>query len=886
MVTFDTARTLQVAPGPPTAGWRGGTLAPVPDPLSASDPTLAPPEGLDPELVDRLTLLARTPQLLVACDYDGTVAPLVDDPMTATPHPETVTALRALAVLPNTDVAVISGRSLRDLAALSRLPDEIHLVGSHGSEFDIGFGHSLTPEQRQLRRRIDVDVTAIANDHERITLEHKPAAVAVHYRTVPADERPAVIEAIEQGPAALDGVHLHHGDQVVELLVVDTDKGQALSALRHRLASSAVVFLGDSPTDEDAFATLHGPDLGIKVGGGESRAHLRVPSADEVATALALLCELRTDWTTGAGAVPIADHTLLSDERTAALVTPDARVTWLCAPRIDSAAVFAELVGGPTAGYFAVRPAGENGRPTQRYDGATLTCRTEWPSLVVTDYLDVSNGRSQRMAGRSDLIRVVEGTGPARVEFAPRLQFGRLATRLECRDHGVEVVGATDLIALRAPGVTWEIVDDGVHQTAVADLPMGGDPVVLELRFGTASLKADQTAEPDRRTATARHWSDWADQLDLGDVERATVERSALTLKGLCHGPTGAIVAAATTSLPETIGGIRNWDYRYCWLRDAALTAAALVRLGTPAEAMALLDWVLGIVESRDDPARLSPLYLVTGRHLPPEADLAELAGYAGSRPVRIGNAADGQVQLDVFGPIVDLVWLLGERGAPLSSSHWRLVNSMVDAVAARWHEPDHGIWEIRKPPRHHVHSKVMCWVTVDRALRVADEFVDDDHDEWVALRDRIAEDVLTNGWNEERGSFTAAYDGTDVDASTLAVGLCGLLTGDDPRFVGTVAAVERELRSGSTVYRYLEDDGLPGEEGGFHLMTSWLVDAYLLAGRRADAEALFAELVGHAGATGLLSEEVDPATGRSLGNHPQAYSHLGLINNALNLAE
>jgi GH15 family glucan-1,4-alpha-glucosidase len=294
---------------------------------------------------------------------------------------------------------------------------------------------------------------------------------------------------------------------------------------------------------------------------------------------------------------------------------------------------------------------------------------------------------------------------------------------------------------------------------------------------------------------------------------------------------------------------------------------------------------VLHILESRDDPERLHPLYNVTGRHLPPEAEITELPGYAGSRPVRVGNAAERQVQLDVFGPIVELVQLLLDRDAPLSGRHWRLVEAMVKAVERRWMEPDNGIWEIRKPPRHHVYSKVMCWATVDRAITVADHFTGKPHDEWTALRDTIAGDVLENGYKSEVGAFTSAYDGTDLDASSLAVGLQGLVAPDDARFLGTITAVERTLLDGATVYRYLEDDGLPGREGGFNLMTSWLIDAYHLVGRDDDAHALFKKLCALAGPTGLLAEEYDPATGRALGNHPQAYSHLGVINNAVNLA-
>jgi len=837
------------------------------------------------ELAARMAHLARAPQLLVACDYDGTVAPLVDDPMAALPHRETVIAMRALALLPQTHVAVISGRSLRDLATLSRMPQEIHLVGSHGTEFDIGFGSSLPPDVARARDRVEAALRAIALRTEGAVVEPKPAAVAFHYRTVDPALVSAALAEIETGPGTIEGVHVRHLNQVVELALIPTDKGHALEDIRHRVGATTVLYLGDDVTDEDAFRSLAGPDVGVKVGDGPTIAEFRVAGTDAVAELLASLNDQRSSWLAGAGIVPIEQHSLLSDLRTAAIVTPDADIVWWCVPRIDSSAVFAELVGGPPAGGFRVGPAGGGPASQQRYLGDTMILETSWPDLTVTDYLDCSAGRPGRLAGRSDLIRVLEGEGVAEIEFAPRLDFGRFPTRLGRRDDGIEVLGASDLMVLRAPRVDWEIVGDGHHQTAFGRVELGDGPVTLELRCGTANLRAESSDEAGRRHATERYWSDWADRLAEPELAGPLVRRSALTLKALCHAPTGAILAAPTTSLPEHLGGVRNWDYRYCWLRDAALSAAALVRLGSDEEAMAFLDWVLRIVEQRDDPERLHPLYLVTGRHLPPEAEIAELAGYAGSRPVRVGNAAERQVQLDVFGPIVELVQLLIDAGAPVSSQHWRLVETMVKAVERRWHEPDNGIWEIRKPPRHHVHSKVMCWTTVDRAISVAPHFVDPDQHAWRELRNRIAADVLEHGWKDEVGAFTAAYDGIDLDASVLVVGLSGLLPPDDARFVATVEVVERELRDGPTVYRYRADDGLPGAEGGFHLMTSWLVEALHLIGRHDDARELFDDLAGLTGPTGLLSEEYDPAQGRSLGNHPQAYSHLGLIGNALTLS-
>ena len=845
----------------------------------------------DVELVAGLDRLATAPQLLVACDYDGTIAPIVDDPMKALPLRDTSVALRGLANLPQTEVAVISGRSLRDLAALSRLPAEIHLVGSHGTEFDIDFALDLDPALRERLSRLVDALTDVVTAHPGVSLEKKPASVAVHYRAIGDDaEVEQILAALEAIASDITELTVHHGKKVCELLLIPTDKGRALNTVRANVGATAVLYVGDDTTDELAFATLHGPDVAVKVGAGETAASFRVATPHDAAILLAALSRRRADWLAGAGVTPINEHAMLSDQRTAAIVTPDARITWLCVPRIDSSAIFAELLGGEPAGHFSVRPANVAEEAVQTYVDDSLVLRTDWPSVSVTDYLDCSEGRPKRISGRTDLVRVLEGTGVARIEFAPRLDFGRFPTQLDVRDGGLEVVNAADLVVLRSPGVEWTIEDVGAHQTAVANVDLSQGPVTLELRCGTASMRPDRTDEIDRRTATQAFWADWAAGLDLPDdlvgVDAGLVRRSALTLKALCYGPTGAILAAATTSLPEFIGGVRNWDYRYCWIRDASLSAGALVRLGSIEEGMDLLDWLLQVIESSDvGPERLSPLYTVTGGSLPPEATIEELAGYAGSRPVRVGNAADHQVQLDVFGPVLELIHQLGQVDAPLSARHWRLVEDLVDAVDKRWTEPDQGIWEVRSAPRHHVNSKVMCWVTVDRAIRIASDTFGRERPEWEALRDAIKTDIITNGWSDDLDSFTTAYDGTDLDASVLAIGLFGMLEPDDPRYAATVAAVESWLRAGDTVYRYKHEDGLPGEEGGFNLMTSWLIDAKVQIGDLESAKQLFAAYVDLAGPTGLLAEEVDPDTGRALGNHPQAYSHLGLISNALSLA-
>jgi GH15 family glucan-1,4-alpha-glucosidase len=441
-------------------------------------------------------------------------------------------------------------------------------------------------------------------------------------------------------------------------------------------------------------------------------------------------------------------------------------------------------------------------------------------------------------------------------------------------------------MVLRSPGVSWEITSDGTCDTATAVLtPAPGQPVVLEFRHGTSDLSAHPVPEERRRELSGAHWSRWLDGLSLPGVHDELVSRSALTLRALCHAGTGAIMAAATTSLPEEIGGSRNWDYRHCWVRDAALTAQALVSLGSTGEAAAFLAWLHRVLARLPGPERLQPVYALDGSSLPPEAVIDTLPGYAGSRPVRIGNVADQQVQLDVFGPVVELIRALAARRAHLSDADWLVAVSMCEAVARRWHEPDHGIWEERTQPRHHVHTKVMCWVAVDRAIRLASEHGRQADPGWPGLRHAIAADVLSSGWNEEAQAFTAVYGSTDLDAASLQVAISGLLDPADERFHATVTAVEAKLRSGCTVYRYRRDDGLRGQEAGFHLCTAWLVEAYLLTGRRADAKELFGQLAATAGPTGLLPEEYDPVAERSLGNHPQAYSHLGLIRCATLLA-
>ena len=853
---------------------------------------MSAPEGLDgaaridPDLRAALGHLARVPQLLVACDYDGTLAPIVDDPTRAVPLPESVAALRTLAALPQTTVAVVSGRALRDLATLSRLPGEVHLVGSHGSEFDVGFVQRLLPEQVEIRSRLKRELRDIADGAPGIRLESKPASVAVHLRTADPQVATRVVDAVLSGPATWPGVHVKKGKQVVELSVVATHKGTALDQLRSQLSASAVLFIGDDVTDEDGFAHLHGPDLGVKIGPGETRARFRVAEPIDAARLLALVLHTRRAWLFGERAVPIERHSMLSNGRTVALLTPDAKVTWLCHPRPDSAATFADLLGGTPAGHFTIAPE-RGGLPLgQRYRPGTMTVETRWSGLTVTDWLERPS-----FDGRADstLVRALSGSGRVRLDFAPRPEFGQVRASLQPLGDGLLVLGSAEPLTLYSPGIEWDVIADGGYESAraVVDLGAAGGALTLELRFGSHSLDHPAASLPERQHVAEQPWRDWVGGLRLPGVARDLVGRSALTLRGLCHEATGSILAAATTSLPEEVGGVRNWDYRYCWLRDAAMTARVLVDLGSLTEAEALLRWIDGCVErTGGHPERLHPLYTVDGYELGAEAVIDTLPGYAGSRPVRVGNLANHQLQLDVFGPVADLLAGVADARGSVRDDEWRVLEAMVQAVERRWHEPDHGLWEARLAPRHHVYSKVMCWMTVDRALEMTRKHAGRDRPEWVELRDRIGANVLEHGWHDAAGAYTVAYGDEDMDASSLWIGLSGLLPDDDPRFLATVLKVEAELRSGPVVYRYRWEDGLPGREGGFHICTAWLIEAYLRTGRRGDAEELFTQMLDTAGPTGLLPEQYDPLAERGLGNHPQAYSHLGLIRCALLLDE
>lgn len=829
--------------------------------------------------------VAQTPRLLLATDFDGTLAEIVADHDAAQADPDAVALLRRAASMPQTCVAIVSGRSLSDLK--SRVGDipNAWFVGSHGAEIE---GPRLSRRLPDLSRVLDPvqqRVQALAPASKGFRLERKPGSIAVHYREVEPALAANVVSRLNE-LAQASNLSARPGKMVLELIAVQADKGSALKHVIFYAGATGTYYAGDDVTDEDAFKALSATDLSVKVGQGDSQADVCVADVVAARGIMATLLDERAAWLSEIMAPPIESHSMLSDQRTLAIVRPDATICWMCAPRLDSAAIFASLVDGSEVGQWSIGPVGDNPPTGQRYLGDTFTLETTWPTMRVTDFLDGAAGRSFQRAGRTDLIRIIEGRGLARVRFAPRLDFGRVRTRLLPSEDGLIVEGIADPLVLYAPGVRWTIDQTDKGHLAHAEIPLDSGPVVLELRVGTRSLAASRTSYEMRRQQTEHAWTGWASSLKLPSVAPDLCRRSALVLRALTHGPTGAIPAAATCGLPEIAGGSRNWDYRFCWPRDAAIAAASLVRLGNTGVAMKYLDWLLAVVDRCAGPEKLRPLYSVTGDELGHEADLSHLSGYRASRPVRVGNAAAQQVQLDVFGPIVDLVSLLADIGAPISPDHWRLVEAMATAVERTWEEPDHGIWEIRQDRRHHVHSKTMCWLALDRAARLAEQFVGVRRESWEALRDTIKADVLTNGYDQTKQAFIAAYEHRELDSSTLSIGLTGLLPPTDSRFASTVDAIAGSLVENGTVYRYRYDDALPGPEGGFHLCTGWLIESLALLGRHDQAKQLFDNLCASVGPTGLIAEEWCPTEKIALGNFPQAYSHATIINSAVALSK
>ena len=584
----------------------------------------------------------------------------------------------------------------------------------------------------------------------------------------------------------------------------------------------------------------------------------------------------------------IEDYAVLGDTETAALVGRDGSVDWLCLPRFDSPACFAALLGDWRNGRWLLGPAG-NHESTRRYIGHSAaletTYTTDTGTLSVVDVMPLADDRH-------DIVRQVvgiEGTVRMRHEWIVRLGYGKVrpwVRRYDARGHeAVTAVAGPDKLILRGSRLPRSV--DGMHADEF-DV-RAGDKLTFSTTWVESHREIPKLLEIDERVReTIDSSSRWASLCELEGPHREAVLRSLVTLRLMTHAQTGGIVAAATTSLPEEMGGVRNWDYRFCWLRDASLTLGSLLACGYRKEARLWKDWLLRAVAG--DPQDLQIMYTVDGGRELPERELDHLAGYAGSRPVRVGNGAAGQRQTDVLGEVMMALESARQRGLDDNVDSWSLQRSLVDDLATHWDQPDRGLWEIRGPSRHFTHSRVMVWVAFDRAIAAVEKHgLEGPVDQWRELRDRVRAEILEKGFNQERNTFTQHYDTDEVDASLLVLSSVGFLEGTDSRMLGTITAIEEDLMHEGLLLRYRTEsgvDGLAGTEHPFLACSFWLVTAYARAGRQDEAESLMDRLLALRNDVGLLSEEYDPVARQMTGNFPQAFSHLSLVGAAVALKD
>ncbi len=581
----------------------------------------------------------------------------------------------------------------------------------------------------------------------------------------------------------------------------------------------------------------------------------------------------------------LEDYALLGDRRTAALVSRAGSVDWWCAPRFDAPACFAALLGTPEHGRFSIGPKGGVDRTTRRYRPGTMVLETEHETasgrVRVVDCLAM--GHSRPLLVR--LVEGLEGQVDMVVELIVRFDYGSIVPWVRRVDDRWRAIAGPDGLELCSP-----IRLQGRDLTSAAEFTVAAGEQVPFVLGWFPSHEPRRVPEDARALVehTTTSWTNWSARCEYGGEWREPVLRSLITLEALTFEPTGGIVAAPTMSLPETLGGTRNWDYRYCWVRDATLTLEAFFIGGYQDEALRWRDWLLRAVAG--DPERLQTMYGVGGERRLTELELDWLPGYENSRPVRTGNGAHTQLQLDVYGELLDVLWQAARAGTPPSASSWSLARLLLDVLEKRWREPDEGIWEVRGERRHFTHSKVLSWVAFDRAVAMVEQAgYDGPADRWRAVRDEIHAEVCARGYDDRRGSFTQAYSSTALDASVLMIPLVGFLPGDDPRMRSTIAAIRRELTDDGLVQRYDPSDssidGIGEPEGVFLPCSFWMVEALALAGERDDARALFGRLLGLANDVGLFSEEYDPKSRRFLGNFPQAFTHLALVGAAHTLA-
>ena len=580
----------------------------------------------------------------------------------------------------------------------------------------------------------------------------------------------------------------------------------------------------------------------------------------------------------------IEDYALIGDCETAALVGPDGSIDWLCWPRFDSGACFAALLGGPEHGRWIVAPKDPNARVSRHYRDDTMILETEFETdegaVTLIDFMPLRDARS-------DIVRMVvgkRGRVTMRTEIVLRFDYGSLVPWVSRLDDGrLRAIAGPDMIVINSP-----VELHGENFTTVGEFTVAaGDRIPFTMTWGPSHLEPPRSVDADKALrVTEEFWHKWVSRCTYKGELREPVIRSLLTLKSLAYHPTGGIVAAPTTSLPECIGGTRNWDYRFCWLRDATLSLLSLMDAGYFQEAAAWRNWLLRAAAGAPDQVQI--MYGLAGERMLLEWEVGWLPGYEYSRPVRIGNAAHQQLQLDVYGEVMDALHQARRGGIAESTDAWQLQKALAAHLTEIWDKPDHGIWESRGEPRQFTHSKIMAWVAIDRAVKSAEQFgLDGPVDEWRALRQRIHDTVCDRGFNAKLGSFVQSYDTDLLDASLLMIPLVGFLPPSDPRVRGTVECIEQRLVADGFVLRYdtsASDDGLPPGEGAFLACSFWLADNYVLLGRKDDAKKLFDRLLSLRNDVGLLSEEYDPKLKRQVGNFPQAFSHVAMLSTAFNL--
>jgi len=581
----------------------------------------------------------------------------------------------------------------------------------------------------------------------------------------------------------------------------------------------------------------------------------------------------------------IEDYALIGNVHTAALVGRNGSMDWLCLPRFDSEACFSALLGSPDNGRWLISPVGEVSSVRRHYRGGTLILETEFSTIggscVVVDFMPVPENEDE-----IDVVRVVEGrrgTVTMHTELVLRFGYGCIVPWVRRHEDGISVIAGPNAVQLRAP-VSFVGED---FRTTAEFVVSEGERVPFVLSWHRSHRNTPRARDPLRLLDEAETtWRTWSDRCVCMGPWGETIRQSVIVLKALSYAPTGGIVAAPTTSLPEQVGGSRNWDYRYCWIRDATFTLYALLISGFLEEARAWREWLLRAVAGQ--PEQLQIMYGLAGERELPERELSWLAGYQESRPVRVGNAAHSQFQLDVYGEIADAFHVARRYGIESHDGSWRVEKVLLDFLESAWERPDDGLWEVRGPCRHFTHSKVMAWVAADRAVKAVERFgMGGPVERWRALRGAIHEEVCRRGFNSERNAFVQYFGGRELDAALLLMPLVGFLPASDPRVEATVAAIERELMVDGFVRRYSTAsgiDGLPPGEGVFLACSFWLADNYAMRGRYGKAQTLFERLLALRNDVGLLAEEYDPRSGRQLGNFPQAFSHVALINTAHNL--